>query len=85
MTGADVLARRERASEPEAGPSAHAVDVLAQHAVRLERDIKEFVMQTVRLDFGEQDLARLDWNTPEAARLIDRSVFDGFRLLKVAR
>ena len=57
----------------------------AQHAVRLERDIKEYVMQTVRLDFGEQDLARLDWNTPEAARLVDRIVFDGFRLLEVAR
>jgi hypothetical protein len=57
----------------------------AQHAVRLERDIKEFVVQTVRLDFGEQDLARLDWNTPEAVRLIDRIVFDGFRLLEEAR
>jgi hypothetical protein len=57
----------------------------AQHAVRLERDIKEFVMQTVRLDFGEQDLRRLDWNSPEAAALVDRIVYDGFRLLEVAR
>jgi hypothetical protein len=57
----------------------------AQHAVRLERDIKEFVMQTVRLDFGEQDLKRLDWNSPEAVALVDRIVYDGFRLLEVAR
>lgn len=57
----------------------------AQHAVRLERDIKEFVMQTVRLDFGEQDLARLDWTSPEATALVDRIVHDGFRLLEVAR
>jgi hypothetical protein len=57
----------------------------AQHAVRLERDIKEFVMQTVRVDFGEQDLARLDWRSPEATRLVDRIVYDGFRLLEVAR
>jgi hypothetical protein len=56
-----------------------------QHAVRLERDIREFVMQTVRLDFGEQDLARLDWTSPEATRLVDRIVYDGFRLLEVAR
>jgi len=56
--------------------------VTADQAVRLEREVRDYVEQTVRLDLREIDVLTLDWNGPEGSRIVERIYQEAYGLLE---
>lgn len=49
-------------------------------AIRLERDIRQYMVDTVHLDFSGKDLLNLDWNT-QGEELIDLLYEQAYRMI----
>lgn len=53
-----------------------------ERACQVERDVCEFVAETVRVDMGAVDVFVLDWGGPEGRAFVDRIYEDAFRFLE---
>ncbi len=56
--------------------------VTSEQAVRLEREVRDYVEQTVRLDLREVDVLTLDWNGSEGRRIVERIFQEAYGLLE---
>lgn len=56
--------------------------VTADQAVRLEREVREYVEQTVRLDLRNIDALTLDWNGNEGRRIVERIYQEAYGLIE---
>lgn len=54
----------------------------AERAVGLERQVRQFVAETVRLDFSTIDVLRVDWSGREGHVLVERLYRDAYSLLE---
>ena len=52
-------------------------------AVARELEVKDYVAERVRLDFGDADLSLVDWRGPQADVLIERIFEEAYALLEV--
>jgi len=55
----------------------------AQQAVRLERDVKAYVKEAVKLDLGNVDVLSVDWNSPQIRNTIESIYTDAYGMLEV--
>ncbi|RUL87987.1 Qat anti-phage system associated protein QatB [Tautonia sociabilis] len=58
--------------------------VSAAEALRLEREVKDYVRETVRLDLGSVDVLRIDWAGSEGRGIIDRLYREAYDLLEAS-
>jgi hypothetical protein len=56
--------------------------ITASQAVRLEQQVKEYVEETVKLDFRDIEVLTLDWHGAQAAQLVERIYMDAYSLLE---
>ena len=56
--------------------------VTPRQAVRLERQVKEYIEDTVKLDFSSLDILHLDWSGPVARQAIERIYIDAYSFLE---
>lgn len=54
--------------------------VSAQRAVEVEREVRDYVVSAVTLEFGAHALASLNWDSPAATRLIERLFQQGYEI-----
>lgn len=50
--------------------------------VRVEKDIKDYVSETVKYDFGQVDMLTLDWLGKEGKEMVGRIYDEGYSLLE---
>lgn len=58
--------------------------VSVQEAVRLERDMKQYVRECVRLDLKNVDLLTMNWNDPLGQEFVERIFIEAYSLLEGA-
>ena len=56
--------------------------VTPRQAVRLERQVKEYIEETVKLDFRSLAILHLDWSSPGAQQVIDRIYTEAYSFLE---
>ena len=56
--------------------------VSADQAVLLEREVRDYVTQTVQLDLKDVDVMTLDWDGPEGNRIVERIYQEAYGLLE---
>ena len=56
--------------------------VSANQAVKLERQVKDYVRQTVRLDLREIDVLNVNWTGPDGGGLVERIYLEAYGLLE---
>lgn len=66
----------------ELGKRIEANAVTVQEALRLEREIKQYVTEAVHLDFADVDVLALDWNGPSGRRIVERIYRDAYSILE---
>jgi hypothetical protein len=66
----------------ELGKKIEEKAISADHAVRIERDVLDFVRESVKLDLAGQPLLTMDWQSTSAAQLIERIYGDAYRMLE---
>jgi hypothetical protein len=66
----------------ELGKKIEDSDISADQAVRIERDVLDFVRESVKLDFAGQQLTSIDWQSTMAAQLIETIYADAYRMLE---
>lgn len=54
----------------------------AEEAVRLERDVRAFIEETVQLDMTRIDPLTLDWGGPEGQRFVEQIFTDAYEMLE---
>lgn len=59
----------------------HAVN--AEQAVRMERDVKAYVKEAVKLDLGKMDILNMDWNAPQIRHTMEAIYTDAYQMLEV--
>lgn len=55
----------------ELGKRLESKAVSAEEAARLERDIKRYLDEEIRIDFGDQDLTRVEWDAHDGQSYIE--------------
>lgn len=55
----------------------------AQEAVRLERDVRAFIAETVQFDLTRVDAVSLDWGGPAGQRFVEQIYADAYAMLEV--
>lgn len=66
----------------ELGKKIEDRSVSPEYAVRIERDVLDFVRESVKLDFAGQALLTIDWQSTSAAQLIESIYGDAYRMLE---
>jgi hypothetical protein len=66
----------------EVGDRIERRSVSADAAVNLERQVRQFVTETVRIDFAEIDVLRYNWADPQGRELVERIYRDAYSLLE---
>lgn len=66
----------------ELGKKIEEKAISPDQAVTVERDILDFIRESVKLDFAGQPLLTLDWQSTSAAQLIEKIYGDAFRMLE---
>lgn len=56
--------------------------VTAREAVRLEREVKDYVNEAVRLDLSGYDVVRMDWSNPDSQGVVERIYAEAYSLLE---
>jgi hypothetical protein len=67
----------------ELGLSIETKAISPLQAVGLERDVRVYVRERVRLELGEQDPASIDWNGPAGRNIIDTVFQEAYGFLEV--
>lgn len=55
----------------------------AEQAIRLERDVKAYVKEAVKLDLGKIDVLNIDWSGPQIRYTMDSIYADAYSMLEV--
>ncbi|MBX3177739.1 MAG: hypothetical protein KF886_10285 [Candidatus Hydrogenedentes bacterium] len=55
----------------ELGKRLESKAVSAEEAARLERDMKRYLDEEIRIDFGDQDLTRVEWDAHDGQSYIE--------------
>lgn len=66
----------------ELGLSIERRAISATEAVRLEREVKQYVRECVRLETGDKDVLSINWRGPEGRGIITRIFEDAYSLLE---
>ena len=66
----------------ELGRKIEENSVSAQDAVRLERDVRAFIAETVLLDMTRVDPVTLDWGGPAGQRFVEQIYADAYAMLE---
>ena len=66
----------------ELGLSIEKGAVSESAAIRLEREVKEYVTSCVSLELRQSSVLDINWNGPEGRRIIDRVYRDAYALLE---
>lgn len=56
--------------------------ITTDEAVRLEKEVRDYVEHTVRLDLRDVDVLRLNWEGPEGSRIVERIYREAYGLLE---
>ena len=57
----------------------------AQEVCRMERDIRDYVTEQIRYELSERDVLQIDWNGPEAGRLVESVFTEAYTILEAWR
>lgn len=57
--------------------------VTSDQAIRLERDVKAYVKEAVKLDLSKLDVMNMDWNGPQIRNTMDSIFADAYSMLEV--
>jgi hypothetical protein len=55
----------------------------ANEALRLEREVKDYVRETLALDLSGHDVLRVDWNGREGQQIVERIYREAYGFLEV--
>jgi hypothetical protein len=66
----------------EVGDRIEMRSVSADAAVNLERQVRQFVVETARIDFAEIDVLGFNWADPQGRELVERIYRDAYSLLE---
>ncbi|MEF3309400.1 hypothetical protein PV433_10850 [Paenibacillus sp. GYB004] len=56
----------------------------AEQAIRMERDVKAYVKEAVKLDLSKVDVLGMDWNGPQIGQIMDAIYTDAYSMLEVS-
>lgn len=57
--------------------------ITAEQAIRLERDVKAYVKEAVKLDLNKVDVLNMDWNSSQTRNTMDSIYADAYSMLEV--
>lgn len=60
-------------------------NVSPEQAVRAESDARQYIREKVRVDFGDRDVLRMDWKSPEAMTMIEQIFTQAHIILEEAQ
>lgn len=56
--------------------------VTSRQAVRLEHQVRDYIKETVKLDFQPLDILHMDWSSPSAQQVIERIYTEAYSFLE---
>jgi hypothetical protein len=66
----------------ELGARLETKAISAHEAVQLEREVKQYVVEAVKIDFGTVDVLKTRWNGPQGSALVERIFREAYSLLE---
>ena len=67
----------------ELGKSIQTQAITPRDAVRLEREVRAYVREAVKLDFKQIDVLTVRWNEEEGRKIVNRIYMDAYAFLEV--
>ncbi len=56
--------------------------ISAQDAIRLERQVKEYISECVKLDIKNVDVLNMEWNSPSSHKFVEKIFTEAYSLLE---